>query len=117
MEFYYDLDAYSGSDYASFNSQRDGILPKLGGGSTRASGVSIPNGMEFYVASFQLISKSLKVSIPNGMEFYALCRRIDRSLYVSIPNGMEFYPRVDNTDKATEGFNSQRDGILPIATA
>ena len=31
-----------------FNSQRDGILPKLGGISTRASGVSIPNGMEFY---------------------------------------------------------------------
>ena len=34
-------------------------------------------------------------------------------MVVSIPNGMEFYNYSSGILAATEGFNSQRDGILP----
>ena len=53
-----------------FNSQRDGILPKIRLSENITKGVSIPNGMEFY-SSFTIVRFiSVIVSIPNGMEFY-----------------------------------------------
>ena len=53
------------------------------------------------------------VSIPNGMEFYiALLENWMNTLLVSIPNGMEFYAAAIPVIAATARFNSQRDGIL-----
>ena len=75
-----------------FNSQRDGILPKLGGISTRASGVSIPNGMEFY----NLVSGKSDVYV--GFQF---------------PTGWNSTIRGVRRSRGVRRFNSQRDGILP----
>ena len=58
----------------------------------RAMGVSIPNGMEFYLSSGGILIFSHAVSIPNGMEFYW------KLLFLPPYLGC---------------FNSQRDGILP----
>ena len=108
-----DLDAYSGSDYASFNSQRDGILQKKERALCLLTKVSIPNGMEFYALRYDTAHPKIGfnsqrdgilqkrrfsphhtdiVSIPNGMEFYnGKPQSIITPKTVSIPNGMEFY--------------------------
>ena len=74
-----------------FNSQRDGILPYRWRSCRDRSGVSIPNGMEFYsLASFDLASLFCFNSQRDGI---LLCLgNIPRNFQdVSIPNGMEFY--------------------------
>ncbi len=59
-----------------------------------------------------------RVSIPNGMEFYSFLYSSHSGLScVSIPNGMEFYLGVMAEVGLSEGFNSQRDGILPYRVA
>ena len=135
MEFY-KLQRASERSTISFNSQRDGILPRLRWNTWSAASVSIPNEMEFY-RSLNLPYASLRVSIPNGMEFYIyaalvsavdlsfnsqrdgilrFCRGIEIYLVgVSIPNGMEFYALfLIVSSEIWISFNSQRDGILPI---
>ena len=79
----------------SFNSQRDGILPKLGG----------IEGGNFHRFQF-----------PTGWNSTSIERtNIHAPAFVSIPNGMEFYEEVDELLLDSEdGFNSQRDGILHI---
>ena len=124
---------------ASFNSQRDGILRRRWGMRYRRQNVSIPNGMEFYAAGLVFHSRILHVSIPNGMEFYLAFYSPFNPLKklfqfptgwnstvlehlnfpfverVSIPNGMEFYLQLAFLNPGCMGgFNSQRDGILPV---
>ena len=97
--------------------------------------VSIPNGMEFYLAAHfgywaflsfnsqrdgilrlrkRKLDRKKRVSIPNGIEFY--CEEIAKDCTkeeVSIPNGMEFYLYRWNWFQWLDRcFNSQRDGIL-----
>ena len=120
-----------------FNSQRDGILRLRARISHALQVVSIPNGMEFY--SVPLLSDIWLIGFQfptgwNSTKAQTICHntcilfqfptgwnstagRFRSVLYwqVSIPNGMEFYPsRVSCLVKILAGFNSQRDGILPI---
>ena len=70
MEFYLGLWCLYAQENERFNSQRDGILPRLSIRSAPSLRVSIPNGMEFYGAYLSLLVGRVRVSIPNGMEFY-----------------------------------------------
>ena len=56
---------------ARFNSQRDGILPYIKIFIWSLKIVSIPNGMEFYPHDLRDECFLVGVSIPNGMEFYS----------------------------------------------
>ena len=77
--------------FESFNSQRDGILPRKQPTKNSRHIVSIPNGMEFYRGELRQQAQLSKVSIPNGMEFYLMPLPSNVKYVVSIPNGMEFY--------------------------
>ena len=82
-----------------FNSQRDGILRNRNKKSGTRTNVSIPNGMEFYLALAAAPEAIRTVSIPNGMEFY---------LSILPPFLPPFLLQIC--------FNSQRDGILHFLT-
>ena len=90
MEFYYDCEPLC-PFWASFNSQRDGILP-------------------FWAVDFVY---GLLVSIPNGMEFYSQPYEIYhlRRCFNSQRDGI-LPLQVQGFVTKFESFNSQRDGIL-----
>ena len=92
MEFYTSILSFGLPSMAGFNSQRDGILPRVKFPPNFGPRVSIPNGMEFYFKWIFWFWSLVYVSIPNGMEFYFLTYSCtSRPQTVSIPNGMEFY--------------------------
>ncbi len=98
----------------SFNSQRDGILHEFAKREGKNSTVSIPNGMEFYLAA-ELVRDGAKLfQFPTGWNSTQMRGLVpNRCAKVSIPNGMEFYPRLSLNSLVTlRRFNSQRDGIL-----
>ena len=76
--------------------------------------VSIPNGMEFYVAQDLTISQ-LKKRFNSQRDGILLSDSsvAEALMHVSIPNGMEFYIGGSLEFGTEECFNSQRDGILP----
>ena len=84
----YPAPAYDGS----FNSQRDGILPRADNALHRANAVSIPNGMEFYIFIFY----------PLSFSYVSFNSQRDRILLSPSPSASSY----------TDCFNSQRDGIL-----
>ena len=100
-----------------FNSQRDGILPRRCVLNRQRLYVSIPNGMEFYLAFlflFYLLCRSFN-SQRDGILQRHKAPRLDQKI-VSIPNGMEFY--ISESSRYIQpdcSFNSQRDGILPYS--
>ena len=95
-----------------FNSQRDGILPRYLAYIAGFKPFQFPTGWNS--TKRHRHSKQLRVvSIPNGMEFYALwsCRICD-FLQFQFPTGWNSTNYSSGILAATEGFNSQRDGIL-----
>ena len=101
----------------SFNSQRDGILPRYDLLYERWALVSIPNGMEFYsISYFYLLFNiqcfnSQRDGILQGTFWW-----MSALASVSIPNGMEFYQIRAHAELILLCFNSQRDGILPVGS-
>ena len=98
---------------ASFNSQRDGILPLHIRAQADHRRFQFPTGWNSTICR-QLRKIYVAVSIPNGMEFYASAiAKSGAKGEVSIPNGMEFYRRNSLLQpRKCSSFNSQRDGIL-----
>ena len=80
---------------SSFNSQRDGILRTCGAKRVWKFLVSIPNGMEFYPDHFFYLIKQKEFQFPTGWNSTNICKTMVWCKKTS--------------------FNSQRDGILPLA--
>ena len=94
MEFYRAERRAKSTKIASFNSQRDGILQKAIM-KLPARGVSIPNGMEFYLP---------------------ICNRLDAIVELfQFPTGWNSTKIGDFISVLVNCFNSQRDGILLCA--
>ena len=81
------------------------------------SGVSIPNGMEFYKFTIFLKRMTKFVSIPNRMEFYGGNAMFAFFEFTSFqfPTGWNSTPRRQSKPQQRHRFNSQRDGILRSA--
>ena len=95
-----------------FNSQRDGILPRAPKKACRDQGVSIPNGMEFYMGKLSRSCENLSFNSQRDGILPFACLTLGVLIWfqfptgwnstlapitgellsaVSIPNGMEFY--------------------------
>ena len=99
----------------SFNSQRDGILPKAFSGNTfLIIPFQFPTGWNSTRNWSILWNRKRIVSIPNGMEFYAP-KRIEAAAHFCFNSQRDGILRYVSMVKFAddEGFNSQRDGILP----
>ena len=96
-----------------FNSQRDGILPRsFYFACFKFTLVSIPNGMEFYLARRPYLCLPCQFQFPTGWNSTRSCNTHSLCKGVSIPNGMEFYALSGISSFCIVCFNSQRDGIL-----
>ena len=121
---------------SSFNSQRDGILPKMRYRNARAfirfqfptgwnstppehtegrskDAFQFPTGWNSTLKACHFSRSVIGFQFPTGWNStfkkgacYGICK-------VSIPNGMEFYFRIWTGRSIRSSFNSQRDGILP----
>ena|GEM_PF-2189807 len=96
-----------------FNSQRDGILQQSSFATSEACRVSIPNGMEFYVATSAFYVDIYLFQFPTGWNSTSGAKIYMLVSAVLIPNGMEFYKNENYFGDYKSCFNSQRDGILP----
>ena len=99
-----------------FNSQRDGILPKIRLSENITKGVSIPNGMEFYqkFGSLKILRKAFQ--FPTGWNSTLALRLCALSrLLFQFPTGWNSTLMRDLGTFQDLGFNSQRDGILRSA--
>ena len=96
----------------SFNSQRDGILPRIGNkiSSLRNSFNSQRDGILLRLAVLSL--QQILFQFPTGWNSTDTSAQTHAECPVSIPNGMEFYKLTDNESFCRISFNSQRDGIL-----
>ena len=112
MEFYGEVWDKS-QNKCSFNSQRDGILHGKGDGSTTGDEFQFPTGWNSTNSSFLKELLSLLFQFPTGWNSTKAVAKKIRNIFVSIPNGMEFYFKTPASVSAPDGFNSQRDGILP----
>ena len=77
MEFYITFVVGSCTNMC-FNSQRDGILPKLGGSSTRASGFQFPTGWNSTSLALDKLFEFIQFQFPTGWNstvklFYRSC--------------------------------------------
>ena len=90
MEFYFWLEILT-SARASFNSQRDGILPVRVQVIYTQTLVSIPNGMEFYACRSYRQQRGRRFQFPTGWNSTRDRNKQGWTTDVSIPNGMEFY--------------------------
>ena len=109
----------------SFNSQRDGILPRsirqrclsplfqfpTGWNSTKGfqyvktnSVVSIPNGMEFYIVYVLRETAVSPFQFPTGWNSTQILGFSLFRCLVSIPNGMEFYALDKNSADSNSAF-------------
>ncbi len=75
-------------------------------------GVSIPNGMEFYLTPTNFSTTPVMFQFPTGWNSTFARIFLTVLILVSIPNGMEFYAQIEASAIIAESFNSQRDGIL-----
>ena len=100
---------------SSFNSQRDGILPKMRYRNARAFiRFQFPTGWN---STIGLDAQTLKENCFNSQRDGILRsekKSIGCLVAVSIPNGMEFYSSLSSSSFFCARFNSQRDGILPF---
>ncbi|WP_295153390.1 hypothetical protein [uncultured Campylobacter sp.] len=98
----------------SFNSQRDGILLKLYSFYKLRSLVSIPNGMEFYIAAVLTDSREhVAFQFPTGWnstgkKLYV----IDAQARFQFPTGWNSTIRGARRSRGVRRFNSQQDGII-----
>ena len=111
MEFYSHSQAWHNLEHC-FNSQRDGILPQAGILYDLVGGFQFPTGWNS-TKSRPDCSRRSKVSIPNGMEFYlATLKRYARGgSFNSQRDGILLCPYF-SLSFLLNCFNSQRDGIL-----
>ena len=81
--------------------------------------VSIPNGMEFYSLRGVRTARPIKVSIPNRMEFYPITEREKWQAFkeFQFPTGWNSTLLKMASIITHSSFNSQRDGILLLASS